>query len=205
MSVFFNELNTMLSIPYEEYFSDMDLTPQEIKKRTSLAENIEEVMLFIFALLSVMRQHGYINKDYAVSELKRQYMDIAKQYVTIDNYIENYINRFSEEIIDTTLRHIDEEWYLSNDRSMLIAENESNSAFNHYDYVKAVKSGKTRKMWLTERDDRVRKTHQEVNGIRIPINEPFVVGNSLLLYPKDETYNPEPEQVMGCRCTVKYF
>lgn len=202
-----NELNSImqLSVPYEEYFSIMDLSPDEIKKRIEFSENIEEIMLYIFFLLSTMRDYGYINKNYAVSELKRQYMDVAEQYVTIDKYMEEYIDRFSEEIIDTTLRHESDEWYLSDDRSVLIAENESNSIFNHSDYASAIKSGKTRKRWITERDDRVRKTHAEVNGITIPIEEPFVVGDSLLLYPKDETFLPNPEQTVNCRCTIRYF
>lgn len=202
-----NELNSImqLSVPYEEYFSIMDLTPEEIKKRIEFSENIEEIMLYIFFLLSTMRDYGYINKDYAVSELKRQYMDIVKQYVTVDRYMEEYIDRFSEEIIDTTIRHKDNEWYLSTDRSVLIAENEAVSVFNHDDYTKAIKQGKTRKIWVTERDDKVRETHREVDGLSIPIKEPFRVGDSLLLYPKDETYSPNPEEVCGCRCVAKYY
>lgn len=201
----FNEINRVLSIPYDEYFSAMDLTQEEIKKRTSLAENIEEIILFIFALLSVMRQHNYINKEYVKEELKQRYMDAVERYVGIDDYIQEYIDRFSEEIIDTTLRHIEDKWYLSNDRSILIAENESNSVYAHDDYAKAINAGKTRKRWITERDDRVRESHMEVNGVVIPIKEPFVVGGSLLLYPKDQTYSPSAEQTAGCRCTVKYY
>lgn len=201
----FNELNRVLSIPYEDYFSAMDLTQEEIKKRIKFAEDMEEIMFYIFILLSTMREHGYINKDYAVSELKQRYMDVVSEYIDIDDYMEDYIDRFSAEIIDTTLRHDDDAWYLSNDRSMLIAENESNAVFGHDDYAKAVKAGKTRKTWITERDDRVRESHAEVNGLSIPIKEPFVVGDSLLLYPKDQTYSPSAEQTAGCRCIVKYY
>lgn len=201
----FNELNRVLSIPYEEYFSAMDLTKEEIKKRIDFAKEFEEIIFYILNLLSVMLQYNHINKDYAVETLKHLYLDIVVLYVDIDEYFQYYIEKFAVEIIENTLEHYSDAWYFSNDRSMLIAENESNSVFAHDDYSKAIKAGKTRKRWITERDDRVRETHMEVNGVTIPIKEPFVVGDSLLLYPKDQTYSPSAEQTAGCRCTVKYF
>ena len=123
----------------------------------------------------------------------------------IDKYLEDYISNFSEETVDVTLRHINEPFYLSDDRSLLIAESEANGVFNYQEFSEAVKAGKTRKRWITERDNKVRETHAEVNGIAIPINEPFVVGNSLMMFPKDTSLNAEMEQIANCRCTIKYF
>lgn len=203
----FDELRitSWISVPYEEYFSSMDLSKEEIKKRIDFAEDIEEIMLYIFLLLSTMQDYGYVNRDYVSSELEKQYLKATKKHVDIDEYIRSYILRFSKEIIDTTLRHKGDDWFLSRDRSVLIAENEAVSVYSHYDYTQAVKQGKTRKIWLTEHDDRVRKTHSEIDGLSIPIKELFRVGDSLMLYPKDETYNPDPQEVIGCRCVAKYY
>lgn len=194
-----------ISIPYEEYFSAMELTPEEIKKRVDFAKEFENIIFYIFTLLSVMRKYNHMRIDFAVETLKNLYLDLVVLYVDIDEYLEDYIEKFALDIIETTLRHYNDEWYLSSDRSVLIAENEANSVFAHDDYTRAIKAGKTKKRWITERDDRVRETHMEVNGVTIPIKEPFVVGDSLLLYPKDQTYSPSAEQTANCRCTVKYF
>lgn len=194
-----------LSVPYEQYFSEMDLTKEEKEKRIEFSKEFEDIMLFIFALLLVMKDYGYINKDYIVSSLRQRYSDMALKYIDVDDYVEEYIGRFSEEIIDTTLKHEDDEWYLSNDRSILIAENEANSIFNHSEFSKAIKAGKTKKKWIDIRDKRERKSHLEVGGKVLPIREPFVVGDDLMLYPKDETYSPSPEQTVNCRCSVKYY
>lgn len=202
----FDILNTgepILSI--SEYFDEMDLTEIEKKKRKAFAEDMEEAMLFIFALFSVMQQYRRINKEFIISQLQSRYSDIVLQHMEIGEYLKDYIQNFSEETVDVTLRHIDEPFYLSDDRSLLISENESNSIFNYQEFSEAVKAGKTRKRWMTERDDKVRKTHTKINGITIPINEPFVVGNSLMMFPKDTSLNAEMEQIANCRCTIKYL
>ena len=47
-----NELEDRRSIPYDEYFDNMDLTEEEKEKRKSFAEKLDDVMLFIFFFLS---------------------------------------------------------------------------------------------------------------------------------------------------------
>jgi uncharacterized protein with gpF-like domain len=57
------------------------------------------------------------------------------------------------------------------------------------------------KTWVTMRDDRVRETHDYLEGMKIPINEPFVT------YDMDEAMYPGgfslPENNVNCRCTLK--
>lgn len=202
----FDALNIPESIlSIDEYFDEMDLTQAEKKKRKAFAKEIEEAMLYIFTLFSIMKQYNRINKEFIISQLKERYSEIVLQYMNIDKYLEDYISNFSQETVDVTLRHIDEPFYLSNDRSLLICENEANGVFNYQEYSDAVKAGKKRKRWNTEKDDKVRKTHAELNGLTIPIKEPFVVGNSLMMFPKDTSLNAEMEQIAGCRCTIQYI
>lgn len=202
----FDELGTSQSIlSIDEYFDEMDLTEIEKKKRKAFAEDMQEAMLFIFTLFSVMKQYNRINKEFIISQLQSRYSEIVLQYMDIDKYLEDYIQNFSEETVDVTLKHIDEPFYLSDDRSLLIATNEGNSIFNYQEFSEAVNAGKTKKRWITERDNKVRETHAEVNGITIPINEPFVVGDSLMMFPKDMSLNAEMEQIAGCRCTIQYL
>lgn len=202
----FDILNTGESIlSISEYFDEMDLTEIEKEKRKEFAQSMEEIMLFIFTLFSVMKQYNRMNKELIISQLQSRYSEIVLQYMEIGKYLEDYISDFAEETVDVTLRHIDEPFYLSDDRSLLISENEANGVFNYQEFSEAVKSEKTRKRWITERDNKVRETHAEVNGITIPINEPFVVGDSLMMFPKDTSLNAEMEQIANCRCTIKYL
>ena len=55
------------------------------------------------------------------------------------------------------------------------------------------------KIWLTQRDHRVRDTHVELEGVKIPVDEIFSNG---CYYPGD----PEgpPDEVINCRCGLIY-
>lgn len=195
----------MRSIPYDEYFDEMDLTEEEKEKRKQFSREFEDVMLFIFALFSVMRQYGSINKQYIISQLQSRYSEIVLKYMEIDKYLDDYITDFAIEAVDTTIKHIDDPFYLSNDRSILISENEANGIFNYGEFSEAIKAGKKRKQWVDVRDKKERETHREVGGTVIPIEDTFIVGNSLMLFPKDTSYGAEMKEIANCRCTIKYF
>lgn len=115
----------------------------------------------------------------------------------------DYIPRLVDDIIETTNRHPGEDYYLSRDRALLIAQNESNSAYNYVDYDNAVKSSKQYKVWITENDDRVRINHAEVDGEKIPIDEMFTVGNDRMRYPHDYV-NGSADNLVNCRCVCVY-
>lgn len=202
----FDELDIGQSIlSIDEYFDEMDLTEIGKKKRKAFAEKMEEAMLFIFSLFSIMKKYNRINNEFIISQLKERYSEIVLRYVDIDKYLDDYISEFSEETVDVTLRHIEEMFYFSDERALLIGENEANGIFNYQEYSDAVKDGKKRKRWMTERDNKVRESHAEVNGITIPIEYPFVVGNSLMMFPKDTSLNAEIKQIANCRCTIQYL
>ena len=89
---------------------------------------------------------------------------------------------------------------------MFIAENEANTMYEDEDYILALKEGMTRKKWVTIQDRRVRDTHREVEGVTIPIDEFFQVGNAQMLYPKDVINGGGyPEEIVNCRCSCIYL
>lgn len=197
---------THRSVPYDEYFEDMDLTYEEKKDRKNFAESMEEVMLFIFALFSVTKEYRYQNNDFIIQQLRQRYSETILKFMELDRYLKEYIEKFSKDTIDITIKHEDENYYISDDRARLISENESHFAFSHKEFSDAVKAGKTKKQWIDIRDERERKTHREVGGTVLPINEPFLVGKSKMMHPKDaETYGADAEEIVNCRCTAKYF
>ena len=84
-----------------------------------------------------------------------------------------------------------------------------NTLFNSKEYIEASAQGYTHKIWVAYPDDRVRPTHVQTNGSKIPIGAYFTVGNARMLYPKDltsefSTAGDYPEEYINCRCQIKY-
>lgn len=200
-----NDLSESNILSIDDYFDEMELSDEEKEKRKEFSESMVDVMLFIFALFSVMRQYDYINKSYIVGQLKQRYSEVALKYMDIDKAVDDYIQRFSEEIVDTTMKYPDEEYYLSNERATLVSVNEANSILGYRQLKEAKDRGYTRKTWITEGDKKVRKTHKEVDMKEIQIDEYFLVGDSLMMYPHDNiTFDIDAKEVVNCRCSVAY-
>ena len=145
-----------------------------------------------------------MDKRFIISDLQFRYSKLVLEYMKIDKYIEEHIKEFSEETVDTTLKHIDEEFYLSEDRGVLISINEANNALNYKDFSDAIADGKTEKQWITEKDQKVRKTHKRLDDVIIPINDTFVVGDTLMRFPHDTLYGIDYKELSNCRCTIRY-
>jgi len=208
----FDELNNLKStgsgnkknrsIPYKDFFGIMQITDTQKRERIALAEDIEDAMLVLFVLLP-----EYIDR---VEELQESvYKDLfnaVSERVVIDDQIDKHLKKMVEEVVQTTIKNLEKsEYWLSQDRATLIAENEANTVFNHSDYIDAVASGCTQKRWLTELDDRVRPTHLELEQETIDIDDVFVVGDSVMQYPHDLTYEPDPSEIINCRCVCEYL
>lgn len=189
----------------DDYFDEMELSEDGKDERKKFAKDMKEIMLFLFALFLAMKENGYMDKRFIISQLQSRYSDLVLEYMKIDKYIEEHIKEFSEETVDTTLKHIDEEFYLSEDRGVLISINEANNALNYKDFSNAIADGKTEKQWITEKDQKVRKTHKRLDDAIIPINDTFVVGDTLMRFPHDTLYGIDYKELSNCRCTVRYI
>lgn len=214
----YDELNTRpnnrRSEPYKEYFSKMSISDKEKQERIAFSEQMEEVVLYILALIETTIESGESDQKYIQTQFYDKYLDVVLGYMLIDSYIKEYVLETSKQIIGTTFSHIVEkhpdseqatdEYYLSNDRAMFISECEANSILNYRQYSKALKSGKTKKTWIDVGDKRERKTHLEVGGTTIPINEPFSVGDSLLMFPTDYSLGASADEIVNCRCSIQY-
>lgn len=190
-----------ISIPYDEYFGEMDLTDEEKKERIKLAKELEVLFLFLFMAY---------NKE-QVNETKKilqdKYKDIATAFIgaeKVSSYIEEYAKKIIDETIRVTNENIDDPYYTSWDRAMAISENEANVIGNYRQQLQAIKSGKKNKTWLTMNDNKVRHTHKEIDSLTIPIFEPFQVGDSKMMFPKDSSLGANAKEIAGCRCIVQY-
>ena len=206
--------NNRRSKPYKEYFSKMSISDKEKQERIAFSEQMEEVVLYILALIETTIESGETDQEYIKTQFYDKYLDVVLGYMLIDSYIKEYVLKTSKQITGTTFSHIVEkhpdseqatdDYYLSNDRAMFISECEANSILNYRQYSKAVKAGKTKKKWIDVGDKRERKTHLEVGGTTLPIDEPFSVGDSLLQFPKDTSLGASADEIVNCRCSIQY-
>ena len=211
----YDELNIILgkhrSEPYKEYFSKMSISDKEKQERIAFSEQMEEVVLYILALIETTIESGETDQEYIQTQFYDKYLDVIASYMLIDTYIKQYALDVTKQIIDATFerfsaedKSITDDYYLSNDRAMFISECEANSILNYRQYSKAVKAGKTKKKWIDVGDKRERKTHLEVGGTTLPIDEPFSVGDSLLQFPKDTSLGASADEIVNCRCSIQY-
>lgn len=204
----FDDLNDTnektLSVDYDTYFGEMDLTDEEKEKRKKFAEELEKEIIFFFALYLIAKEIDYQDMEYAKSQLEQRYRQVIERNMEMDEHLENHISDFAQEIFDVTQNHTDDEWYTSDDRAVLTAENETNCIANYDNYRNAVKAGRKNKTWVTMNDKAVRHTHRILDYKTIPINGVFLVGDSEMLFPKDDTFGASMKEIAGCRCTIKY-
>lgn len=206
----YEELNQMIenprSEPFEYYFGDMELSESEKKKRVSLAEKLKDNFLPILIFLFTLKQYrGAIDWEEIRLRFEIGYRNAVQEVMSIDSQLDTYIKTFSYDVVDSTQRHEDDFYYYSIDRVTLISENESNTSLSYEEFLKAIDSGKTMKKWIDVRDKRERETHRKVGGTINPITEPFLVGDSVMNFPRDFSFSPSAQETVNCRCSIKYF
>ena len=197
----FDELNQL-----KRFFSTMDISDDEKKKRSDLAYLLYDAIYFTFAIIKVEKEideRDFTKNALLVDQYRDTLLNRIQDALSDVPYEPDYLTRLVNDIIETTDRHPDDPYYLSRNRALLIAQNEANTAYNHADYENARKSGKQYKTWIAEIDDKTREWHLEVDGTRIPIDEKFQVGTDVMRYPHDYL-NGSAENLVNCRCTCLY-
>lgn len=201
-----------LSEPYEDYFDVMDIPVDSKRRRQESADNLERIFRDLLALVFYLYSDGAFDYSTAIREAQDKYKKYVDDVMTTDKTNRNrktsgfftdvHIPNTVTGIVNTTLKNPDNLFNFSIDRARMIAENEANSMWNDAEFEEALKSGKKYKTWNTIIDKRTRETHREINGKTIPIREYFVVGNSLMMFPKDSSASDE--EVVNCRCSLTY-
>lgn len=176
-----------------DFFDAMDV--DDVNKRTELAINLERIFRDLFYLAII----GEASREEMIEKLISEY----SQEIVASGYRPNYahIERVCEDVVDNTLEKIDTPYMTSTERSILIAETETNNVANHDELEEAKANGKTEKTWVAFHDNKTRETHRDVDGTTIPIDDMFQVGMAELMCPCDEINGYDnPEEVCNCRC-----
>lgn len=203
----FDELNRLVgferSLSINRYFGEMKLTRQQKAYRKRLASQLYEEMVWLMSYMFYARQQGISVSMDAIREIRQRYRDVVGDTFAIDLYISTHIDSITADIVNATNRHKDDPYFYSKDRARFIAEEESNSLWAYSDYEDAVKN-KSYKTWLTIMDGHQRESHAEVNGMTIPISEPFDLQGGSVLYPRDESLGAEDSELIACRCSLAF-
>lgn len=187
----------------DHYYDPMQISERQKKKRKDAAEDIFDAILFF--LIWCENAPDRVEEESTLRSFENLYKEVIFQHGEPDEYFDTYVSLFIPMLIKTTLAHIKDAYYTSVERAALVAANESNSVVNHTELQEAIEEGYTQKKWLTELDEKVRFTHQEMEGVTIPINEPFHVGQYLMMQPHDISMGAGAEEIVNCRCSLSYL
>lgn len=204
----FDKLNNTnrKSVPFNEYFGEMGLPKEEIYKRIDMAMAFYDLLMVLFLLYKEQVNADAINEVALKSVLTEGYYDIlAEQDKIDDDYLQDMANDQIDDIVNSTIEHEGDDYYISEDRAIFVAEDQANNVCNYMYYDDIVKSGKyTKKTWKTVLDDRVRDNHMAVDGVTIPIDDVFSVGTSEMRFPKDTELGASPQDLINCRCYITF-
>ena len=197
-----DELNNLTKytgdIDWKEFYDLMDISEEQKEKRYKLADSLFFIILSLFALYET-------TEDYSVCLwwFQTQLTNLVIEYGRYDSYSILYIDKFSEEYLRVTVDNTGDYW-ISEDRALLGALNESNAIAGYEELADAIEDGAQFKIWHTYRDNRVRPTHKVMEGVKVPIDDFFIVGGEQLLYPRDEVNCENLAEISNCRCVCHY-
>lgn len=204
----FDELNRMVgmkrSMPFASYFGPMKISKEQKRERQRLAEALEEEFLY---MMSYMFYAYPVINEQMVEDLRDGYIRQLEELgiaVMVNDIYFRQAEKFAIDCIDTTQRHKDNPYYYSADRARLCAEDQSNFIYDAKDYNDALANGFGFKTWNTVGDNRVRNSHEEVEGSTIPIEEPFVLQGGLMMAPHDSSLGVSEDELIMCRCSLSY-
>lgn len=205
----FDELNKLnsseRSMDFEKYFGEMNLTKEERQERIMLAEELEDAAILVFILLFTMQQYNAVDWKAAREKFEGEFRTVIARIFKVDDYVSLYLHQLSIDVIETVRKNADKPYYYSTDRARFISENEANTILNYREFEKAVRDGKSHKKWIDIRDKKERESHLKVGGTVKVITEPFLVGDSIMQFPKDTSYGASSGEIVNCRCSIKYF
>lgn len=201
-----NKLNTDELV--SDYFAVMGITDEDKQDREELAIDLYMIFSEVFDMARVMIAVNKIDEDYIKATIDNKLKSVVSEHygnnILNESSIAEYCNAQAVQIADTTINRIDDEFYLSDDRALLISENLANG-FGNYQYEQeAIKNGYTHKTWNTILDGKERHTHRDLSGVTIPIQSKFSVGASQMYFPCDISLGAEIKETANCRCFLTY-
>lgn len=207
--------NEQRSMDIDQFFDEMGISEESKEERKEFARSLENSLLTALAFLFTILQAGYADGvAMAKNMVEQAVLDAIRQHIVPDSELILYAQNYAEEFVDATIRNqgtattadsaddVYGEYFFSEDRAKLNAENEANTVFNYEELREAQEEGMGYKKWNTMRDERVRLTHAEIDGTIVRITDTFDVGGYPMQYPRQ--IGAPAKEVVGCRCWLTF-
>lgn len=162
----------------------MDTVSPENLDAEAVTDDIFDILLIAYmsGIEEANRQLG-ASKEFTFSEFQNAL------YKEIDG--KTYIDRVREHIADNKPEEV-----------IVVADTEAHRMFNTGGYDVARDIPGLMKTWVTMDDDRVRSTHEYLEGVKVPFDEKFYT------YDGDSARFPgdfeKAQNVVNCRCMLVY-
>ena len=193
-----------LNILADKYYSVMDISVEQKEKRKVDAWELFDLFMLFFLWFDEAQNANVQDYSFFLPEFQEKLQDAVGEMIDIDDFVVSYIVALSLGVFTTTTAHLDDKYYLSEDRAVNLALNESNSINNYDDLRKAKEHGYTHKKWIAQLDERTRPEHIEMDYTVIPIDRFFFFFYCRMLYPHDIVHGT-PAQNANCRCTLEFI
>jgi len=215
-SASFDRLNVL-------YYGEMELSPVEKKLRIVMAGELQKIVRKYYDTLQAILvsplsdDRRSLLLAAAVTSLKKAYLGFFdkfyEQYVSalfrggqpyygVGSWRSKHALDFAVWLIKTARNEPNTAFAQSH--SITVTRTEVNAVGNLAALDAAYRSGARFKTWETFGDGKVRPSHKAVGGTRIPIDEPFTVGGSKMMFPTDSSLGADACEIVNCRCTLKF-
>ena len=187
----------------EHYFDVMPISEKQKRARIEEAEELFDAILLF--LIWCDENPENVQLPDTQRDMQNLYKEVVFQHVEPSDFIDIYVPLFIGNLVDVTVKNQGDEYYTSVERAANVACNEANTVSNYFELQTAKELGYKYKQWHTELDEKVRTTHQVMEGKTIPIDEPFKVGASLMMMPHDISLGADASEIVNCRCALSFL
>lgn len=207
------------------FFSEMDLPTKEKYMRLKMANDFETRIKKIIQKQAEVAQNKKLSKAEILFALGLFTVPLIKQYRAFTSrYYESYVSLISQKsrgnfnadswikqhsvdfsnwIQETTAENFDKDFVYSDQRINDIAKTETNSLCELATLDGYYREGYKKKQWVSFIDKKTRDSHKVANGQIVPLDEPFSVGNSLMMFPQDSSLGASAKEIVNCRCIMR--
>ena len=193
-----------LNVLAENYYSVMDIDEEQKKKREEDAWDLFELFMLLFYYFEEAQNNEVEDYSFILPRFQIDLQEVVSNITEVDDYLIDYFTVLALGVYSTTLAHLSEKYYLSDDRAANLALNESNTINNYLDVKEAKEEGYTHKKWVAELDERTRLEHIMMDGTIVPIDGYFEFSDCKMFAPHD-VVNGTPAQNANCRCTLTFI
>lgn len=192
----FDEINTFwvdkMDIPEPEKRLRVEMM-NYLQKQVEKAPKVEPQKGVDYVLLAAI---GYVAFKALylefVDRFYRRYLNTVGANGQMSNFAEYWINNHAEEFAG---------YSHSDPKSTARTETNALGSLAQLDAYSQL--GFTRKQWVTMGDSRVRQTHREAAGQIRLLEEPFIVGDSMMMFPQDSSLGASASEIVNCRCSMR--